>query len=278
MIHAVTMTAVCMTLVILSTTIVSSLGGLSNHHDSTDGNNRIETISNFQAVVDRIWLESTKTDTMVVFSDLDETLVMPDDVVFVYGLPRSDEFTRQLETSCDSVNFKRIGKEMERRYYDLPLTLLDQEAPAEIKTLDQDPVIDVFALTSRHYPANSDTENLIESLIYLGLQFTNIPENFDYSCFENSQGLLLSAEQESRLGGVIFANGESVNKGFIMRDFLNCSHYDSQAADDYDMKPHVILLDNTLEKLQAAAEAFQDNGIVFTGTRVDNKTDGRAVE
>ena len=158
-----------------------------------------------------------------VFLDLDETLVMPD-TPFIFGMPGSDRFIEELDP-CLMAALPKLAARMEASYYAASLQLVDFAFPRIIAEMKRD--VRVVALTSRHTGANADYE----------------AHNFQVIDFLAAAGVQLSltgAGNDTAIGSVVFAQGEKVNKGHIIKDLLR--NPGSKAA----------LVDNTLGKLEAA--------------------------
>lgn len=161
-----------------------------------------------------------------LYLDLDETIVLPD-TPFIFGMPGTNGFIAHLDP-CLSAAAATLTTRMEETYYEAPMQLVDPRLPQIIAEVKHQ--MRVFALTSRHTGAASVWEahnfQMIEFLAAAGIQFFVLPRGV--------------AGNETAVGGIIFAQGEKVNKGSIIKDMLRSP---GQKA---------ALVDNTLSKLESA--------------------------
>ena len=160
-----------------------------------------------------------------VFLDLDETLLMPD-TPFIFGLPGTDSFIAHLDP-CLRAAMPELAARMEASYCAAALQLVDSSFPEIIAEMRK--TMRVMALTSRRA---GEVQNLqvIDFLAAAGVQLSGLPSG---------------AGNDTAIGGIIFAQGEEVNKGSIIKDVLrNPGSEMSKAA----------LVDNTLGKLEVALE------------------------
>ncbi len=181
----------------------------------------------FGPVVD-LFLEKDRKGTSTCFEDVfektqepQETVVMPD-TAFIYGLPGTDSFIKNLDP-CLKAFMPKLGPKMEASYYAAPLQLVDPNFPSVVAKMREDKMR-VLALTSRRTGVQEkDQENLrvIEFLNTTGVKLSALPGGFG---------------NDTVIGGIIFAGGEKVNKGMIIKQLLE---QDAKAA----------LVDNTLKKL-----------------------------
>lgn len=167
----------------------------------------------------KVLRENQVTD---VFLDLDETLLMPD-TPFIFGLPGTDSFIEQLDP-CLRAAMPELAARMEASYNAAALQLVDSTFPEIIAEMRRN--MRVVALTSRRAGEVQNTA-IIDFLAAAGVQLSK------------------GAGNNTAIGGIIFAQGQEVNKGSIIKDALrNPVSEISKAA----------LVDNTLGKLEAALE------------------------
>eukprot|EP00438_Fugacium_kawagutii_P022128 Skav230287 [mRNA] locus=scaffold2934:13073:13834:- [translate_table: standard] len=160
-----------------------------------------------------------------VFLDLDETIVMPD-TPFIFGMPGSDRFVANLDP-CLKAAMPQLLARMEASYYAAPLQLVDPALPEIIAKINDE--MRVLLLTSRHTGVAADYEahnfRVIDFLAAARVEFSR---------------LAVGVGNDTAIGGIIFAQGEKINKGKIIKDMLK------------NRTLKAALVDNTLGKLKDA--------------------------
>ena len=176
-------------------------------------------------------------NTSQIFFDLDETLLMPE-TPFIYGMPESDAFLARLEP-CEQAALQDLRPRMEAAYYASPLRLVDPGLPRLIASLRADGKA-VHGLTSRATgPVEYEWHN------FVALDFLSAA-NIRFSDFPRGAG------NNTSIGGLKFVGGENQNKGSFIASLARES---SGAA---------VLVDNTLSKIEHAAQAACLQGVHFT--------------
>jgi len=160
----------------------------------------------------------------IVFFDLDETIIIPK-THFIYGIPRSDNFTSKLKYIYSDSMYKNITKQMENIYYSSKVELVENELTLSFLDQLKQNNCTIIGLTSRSYN-EPHTQDLMQNLERLNISFTKTFQPFSYINVEFTNGIIFSS---------------SLNKGKVMIEFLKRAEYTPS---------NIVFVDDTLSKCQ----------------------------
>lgn len=180
------------------------------------------------------------TDTCLVFTDLDETLLVPN-VSFIKGVDICDYKLELFKEMYEPSKWEKIAKEIKNYYFEAESFLVQDEVTKAVidELRETRKNVRVFGLTSRGY-RDPYTPKLMSDLEELGIEFDK---------FE----IAVDIVEES--SGILFTNHK--RKGPILCEFLEKIYVPwLKAQDALSERLKVIFIDNTLNKCINMLECF----------------------
>eukprot|EP00640_Fibrocapsa_japonica_P004373 CAMPEP_0113944110 /NCGR_PEP_ID=MMETSP1339-20121228/30640_1 /TAXON_ID=94617 /ORGANISM="Fibrocapsa japonica" /LENGTH=228 /DNA_ID=CAMNT_0000949181 /DNA_START=348 /DNA_END=1034 /DNA_ORIENTATION=+ /assembly_acc=CAM_ASM_000762 len=166
---------------------------------------------------------------------------------FVYGFQSTDVLVKELKPLVSVLDYRLIKKEMEKRYINASVSLVDDMLVTLIEKLQQRGH-KVFALTSNK-PDSPYIQKSLEALRNEGVCFSSSPFIGELK----TTGAIV--KNNSTLGTIIHcSHGEDDNKGAIMSEFISKIAVQPQSS-----ASHCILVDNTKSKCEKALDFFSSN-------------------
>lgn len=208
--------------------------------------NEIIQISDYREIT-----TSITDDPCLVFTDLDETVIVPN-ISFIEGVTVCDDKIELLKMMYSAKKWEQIHQEIKRYYYDAESVLVQDDDTKNVidEIREAGGRVKVFGLTSRSY-RDVHTAKFMDDLEQLGIRFNDF--QLDLTTVESSRGIIFT---NHRRKGPILA--EFLEKTYI--PYLKTSHVVNDRV-------KVIFIDNTLAKCVNMLECF--NKLKLNGVRLD---------